>query len=282
MGKLRFVALSLAIAACGSDDRNGPADASIDAKVVSPDAKVWMDAPPGPDYDLTCFGMTPGTTVGEPIVLSGTAGSADQSGNISGLEGIEIQIFKAGASTATKTVTSTAGGAFTSGYLTGGVAIDHFRATLPNATPNTPSEYRTTYLYPPQPFRMTLDGIPVPIVNAAQFDQIAAIGNQDDDMYGAMLVTVTDCNIAQPQLIDGATLHVQKNGQEVGDPFDLAQIGAAGTFFVFNVPDGDVDVFATYDGKTFPTRTVTAYKKPAGPTGVGTITVTVVPPGPVY
>jgi hypothetical protein len=282
MGKLRFVALCLAIAACGSDDRNGPADASIDAKVLPPDAKVWMDAPPGPTYDLACYGMTPGTTVGDPIVLSGTAGSADQSGQISGLPGIEIEIYKDGSATAAKTVTSTAGGAFTSGDLTGGVAIDHLRATLPNAMANMPSEYRTTYLYPPQQFRATLDGIPVPIVNAEQFDQIGAIGNQDDAMYGAMLVTVTDCNIAQPQLIDGATLHVQKNGQEVGDPFELTPLGAPGTFFVFNVPDGDVDVWATYDGKTFPTRTVAAHKKPSGATGVGTITVTVVPPGPVY
>ena len=55
MGKLRFVALSLAIAACGSDKAT-PADAAIDSPRPI-DAKVWMDAPPGPTYDLACYGI---------------------------------------------------------------------------------------------------------------------------------------------------------------------------------------------------------------------------------
>lgn len=284
MGKLRFVALCLAVAACGSDDRNGPADASVDAKVLPPDAKVFMDAPPGPDYDFTCYGATPGTTVEDPLVLSGTAGSADMSGNIAGLEGIEIDFYKAGSATSLKQVTSTAGGAYTSGNLTGGDAVDYLRATLPKVENNVPkpSDYRITYVYPPQPFRATLAGIPVPLINSDQFDQIGAIGNQDDATNGAMLVTVTDCNIAMPQLISGATLHVQKGGQEVGDPFELTMLGAPGTFFVFNTPDGEVEVWAEYDGKTTPKRTVAAHKETTGPTARGSITVAVIPPGPVY
>jgi hypothetical protein len=278
MGKLRFVALSLAIAACGSDDRNGPADASIDAKVLPPDAKVWMDAPPGPTYDLACYGMTPGTTVGDPIVVNGVAGEADQSGSISGLMGITIDFFKVGAATSAKTVMSGANGAYTSGDITGGVAIDHIRGGL--------TGYRTTYVYLPQPIRETLAGtVPLPLVSPTTFNLVNMFaGPQMDDVNGALLVTVTDCNIGMPQLIDGATLHVQQNGQDVGEVFDVGQFiaQAAGTFFVLNVPDGETEVWATYDNKTFPTRTVGAFKQPTGTDTEGTISVVVVPPGPVY
>lgn len=279
MGKLRFVALCLALAACGNDDRNGPVDASIDAKVIPPpDAKVFMDAPP-PTYDFACYGMTPGTTVGDPIVVSGTAGEADQSGNVSGLQGITVDFYKVGANTSAKTVTSDATGAYTSGNLTGGVAVDHLRGSL--------ATYRTTYLYPPQPIRMTLPAdIPLPLVSSSNFDLLAGIVNasQEDTANGALLVTVTDCDIANPTLVDGATLHVQQNGQDVGDIKDVGALlgGGGGTFFVFNVPDGATQVWATYDGKTFPTRTVGAFKKPNGNGTEGTMTITVIPPGPVY
>ena len=278
MGKLRFVALSLAIAACGSDDRNGPADASIDAKVITPDAKVFMDAPP-PTYDLACYGATPGTTVGDPIVVSGTAGAVTQNGTVNGMQGITVDFFKVNANTSAKTVTSGAAGAYTSGDLTGAVAIDHLRGSL--------ASYRTTYLYPPQPIRMTLPAdIPLPLVSQSNFELILGFAgaDQDDTMYGALLVTVTDCNIADPQLIDGAELHVQQNGQDVGDIKDVGSLlgGGGGTFFVLNVPDGDVEVWATYDGKTFPKRTVASHKQTNGQTPVGSLTVTVVPPGPVY
>lgn len=275
MGKFRFVAFSLALAACGSDKAT-PVDAAIDSPRPI-DAKVWFDAPPV-NYDLDCYGMTPGTTVGDPIVVTGTAGSAATDGTISGLAGITIDFYKVGSNTSAKTVTSTTGGAYTSGDLTGAVAIDHLRGQL--------TGYRTSYLYPPQPIRTTLNGgIPLPLISESQFNQIGALGDQDDTMYGAMLVTVTDCNIGMPQLIADAVLHVQEDGQDVGTAFPLGQFipEAAGTFFVFNVPDNvDIEVWATYDGKTFPKRTVRAFKQSNGATPVGTITATAIPPGPVY
>jgi hypothetical protein len=276
MRKLRFVALCLAVTACGSDKAT-PVDAAIDAP-KTPDAKVWMDAPPGPTYDLACYGMTPGTTVGDPIVISGTAGAADQNGNLNGLAGVSVDFYKVGMTASAKTVTSTAGGAYTSGDLTGAVAIDHMRAMI--------TGYRTTYLYPPQPVRSTLPGdIPLPLVSPQLWgviDQVA--GPQNDTANGALLVTVTDCDIANGTLIDGATLHVQQSGADVGNIFDVGQFApqAAGTFFVTNVPDGATQVWATYDGKTFPTRTVGAFKKPSGASAEGTITATAIPPGPVY
>jgi hypothetical protein len=277
MGKLRFVALSLAIAACGSDDRNGPADASIDAKVVMPDAKVFMDAPP-PTYDLNCYGMTAGTTVGDPIVVMGTAGEINpQTQTISGKVGVTVDLFKVGSTTSAKTVTSGAMGAYTSGDITGGVAIDHLRGAF--------TDYRTTYLYPPQPIRMTLTGnVPVPLVSNGAFETIEMYAGKQDETKGALLVTVTDCNIADPQLIDGATLHVQQDDADVGDVFDIGQFlpQAAGTYFVMNVPAGDIEVWAEFDGKTFPKRTVGSFAKPDTANAEGTITVTAIPPGPVY
>lgn len=276
MGKLRFVALSLAMAACGSDHAAVP-DASIDAP-KTPDAKVWNDAPPGPTYDLACYGMTPGTTVGDPIVVSGTAGQLNpQTQSISGLEGVAVDIFKVGVPTAAKSVTSGTMGAYTSGDITGGVAIDHLRGAL--------ATYRTTYLYPPQPIRMTVPGdVPLPLISNAAFDTIQMYAGTQNETKGAFLITVTDCAIANPQLIDGATLHVQQNNADVGDVFDVGQFlpQAAGVYFVMNVPVGDTQVWADYNGKTFPKRTVGSFAKPNGANAEGTITVTAIPPGPVY
>lgn len=277
MGKLRFVALCLAVTACGSD-KAMPVDAAIDSPRPI-DAKVFMDAPPVM-YDLSCYGMTAGTTVGDPIVVSGTAGAASQTGGVSGLEGITVDFYKVGATTSAATVTSGANGAYTSGNLTGGVAIDHLRGSL--------ATYRTSYLYPPQTIRMTLPGsVPLPLIsndNFALLQGLPGAETQDDVAKGALLVTVTDCNIASPKLIAEAELHVQQNGADVGTAFDLGSLfaQAAGTYFVFNVPDGVTQVWATYDGKTFPTRTLRAFKKPNGTNAEGTISITVVTPGPVY
>lgn len=273
MGKLRFVALCLAFTACGSDKAT-PVDAAIDSPRPI-DAKVFMDAPPVM-YNFACYGMTPGTTVGDPIVVSGSAGAVSTSAGIDPLPDVAIDFYKVGSTTSAASTTSNAQGEYTSGNLTGGVAVDYIRGAL--------AAHRTTYLFPPQPIRMTLPGdVPVPLVSNQLFGMVSLLTTQDENK-GALLVTVTDCSISMPKLIDGATLHVQQNNLDVGEPFDVGQFlpEAAGTFFVFNVPEGVTQVWATYDGKTFPTRTVRAFKKPAGANAEGTISVTVMPPGPVY
>jgi hypothetical protein len=105
---------------------------------------------------------------------------------------------------------------------------------------------------------------------------------QDDTANGALTVAVTDCSLTNPMPIDGATLKVQQGGQDVGTVFDLGALAAqaAGTFFVFNVPDGPTQLIVSFDNMTFPTRTVVAHKKPMGMNTEGTLTATIVRPGP--
>ena len=82
MGNLRacFVIASLALAAaCGSD--HATPDASI--KIIDaapPDMKIWQDAPPGPDYDLTCYGGTAPTTATDPITVAGSTQALSMGG----------------------------------------------------------------------------------------------------------------------------------------------------------------------------------------------------------
>jgi hypothetical protein len=278
MGNLRFAAAILFVAACGNDHAQNTVDAAVDSKMI--DAKVWMDAPP-PTYDFSCYMMTPGTTVDATITVTGTVGEVSQSG-FSGLGAKPVTAFKVGSNTpAASAVSATTGtvGEFSLGPITTmGDAIEYIRAQ------DTGTTYRTTYLYPPNPIRASFDGLPVPMIEQSLIGTLELLGTQQNDTdNGLLFVAVNDCNIAMPTGIDGASITVKQNNQDVGDVIDLGSLlpEAAGTFIVMNVPDGDTVVGASYNGMTFPTHTVVAHKKPQGPSAMGTITATAVPPGPI-
>jgi hypothetical protein len=277
MGNLRFAAAILFVAACGNDHAQ-TVDAMPDTKMV--DAKVWMDAPP-PTYDFSCYQKTPGTAVDAMITVTGTAGEISQ-GGFSGVGEVSVSAYLVNSNTAADTDTSTSTGDFTLGPITtGGDAVDYLRGLDAKTSPT----YRTTYLYPPNPIRATFDGIPVPMIEQALVNQLGMfLGAQDDTNNGMLFVAVNDCSTTMPAGIDGASITVQQNNQDVGDaPFDLGTLApqAAGTFIVLNVPDGATEVSASYDGMTFPTHTVMVHKKPNGGGSMGTITATAVPPGPI-
>jgi hypothetical protein len=123
------------------------------------------------------------------------------------------------------------------------------------------------------------------MISASTFETIsmAADVTQDDVNNGALVIVVMDCDLANPTPIDGATLTVQQGGEDVGDVLPLGSFASqfAGTFFVFNVPDGPTQISASYNNMTFPTHTVVAHKQPATEGAEGTITATNILPGPV-
>jgi hypothetical protein len=173
-------------------------------------------------------------------------------------------------------------GAFTLGPITtGGDAIDYVKALDLAAMPT----YRTTYLYPQFPLGASFDGLPAVLISESTIGLLAQIGapDQDDSANGVLAVIVNDCSTTMPKGIDGATLTVKQNGADVGYIVDLGQLASqfAGTFFIVNVPDGPTEVTASYDGKTFPSRTVVAHKKPMGNGAIGTVTFTIASPGPI-
>jgi hypothetical protein len=285
MGNLRacFAVATLALAACGSDSAKTDAGiVLIDSPMV--DAKVFNDAPPK-NYDLSCLNQPQPTTASDPITIAGATVELSQGGG-SGLANVDIQVFEEGTQTALATTTSGANGVFATGEIeTSGTPIEgYLRAELPGANAQTASTHRTTYMYPPSPLSTSLTDAPVLMFATSTFNQIAtALGGQNDTLNGAMFFVVTDCSDLQSQtLIGEADVSVQQDGKDEGTILGLSIIDPqlAGTYVVVNVPDGLTDIKVTYDGMSFPTRTVRAFKKPAGDNAVGTLTVTVVRPGP--
>jgi hypothetical protein len=276
MGNLRLAAALLFVAACGDDAASSHPDAAMPDSPKMIDAKVFMDAPP-PTYDFSCYNATPGTTVAATITITGTIGELSQQG-LTGLTGLPVNGYKVNMTASAANATSGAMGAFTLGPITtNNVAIEYLKGQ------DTGTTYRTTYLYPPNPIRESFDGLPIPMIDQSLVDQLGILGAQDDSQNGLIFIAVNDCNTTMPQAIDGASIKVQQNNQDVGDVFDLGQFApeAAGTFIVMNVPDGATQVSASYNGMNFPTHTVAAHKKPSGTNAMGTVTATAIPPGPI-
>jgi len=280
MGKLSLSLFALGVAACGSDNK-GTADAGktfMDAPPkVFMDAppKVYMDAPPV-NYDFTCFGVTPPTTAPANLTFGGTTETINvQTMMQEGVPAATVTSFKVGNATAIDTVMSDANGAFTTGQLaTGGVPLDGYVRASKDG-------YRTTYIYPPNPLAANASNVPVLMLTEATFGlllQFVLMTTQDDTTNGFLLVQITDC-AATPNGIAGATLTVKQGGNAVGTVTDFSQYNA-GTFAVTNVPEGDTTIQATYNSMTFPARVVGAFKKPSGNGATGTITATILRPGP--
>jgi hypothetical protein len=280
MGKLSLSLFALGVAACGSND-NGTADAGKTFMDAPP--KVFMDAPPKVfldtppvNYDFTCFGVTPPTTAPANLTFAGTTETINiQTMMQEGVPTSTVDSFTAGNTTSLDSVVSDANGAFTTGQLaTGGTPLDgYIRATKDG--------YRTTYIYPPNPLAANATDVPVLMLTEATFGlllQFVLMTTQDDTNNGFLLVQVTDC-ATPPVGIAGATLTVKQGGNAAGTITDFSQYNA-GTFAVTNVPDGDTTVEASFNNMTFPAHVVGAHKKPSGSNATGTITATIVRPGP--
>jgi hypothetical protein len=278
MGNLRacFAVALLALAACGSDSAKVDAGIKlIDAAM--PDSKVWNDAPPGPDYDFTCFNGTPPTTAPANINVTGSTQSFSMSGS-DPVDAAVVDVFKnSDTTTSLANDTSDATGAFElMNIATGGTPIEgYIRASK--------AAFRTTYMYPPSAVNADLTGVPVIMFANAFFDAVAAqLGGQDDATSGVMLFAVTDCDNTMQTLIGDASVTVEQGGTMVGTMIGLGLVDPSldGTYLVTNVPDGETQIKATYDGMAFPVRTVRVYKKPMGQNAEGTLTFTAVRPGP--
>jgi hypothetical protein len=265
------VTLVTALAACGSSNNHSSADAPKTA-----DAKMFMDAPPFMDAPaaqaFTCYGKSQPTTAANPITVAGMTQELTTSGPMN-VPMVTVAAYKVGTTAALSTVTSDSTGAFTTGNLnTGGAPLDGYIKASKGTT------YRTTYLFTPNPLVANLMSTPVLMVSPGTFDTVAVVtGNtQDDQANGALIVTVADCQLHP---LTGATLSVKQGGNEVGTQYDLSQLSptAAGFFLVFNVPDGQTQISATYQGMSFPAHTVVAHKASGG---LGTLTLSAVQPGP--
>jgi hypothetical protein len=134
-------------------------------------------------------------------------------------------------------------------------------------------------VFPPTPLQSNVANVPVILVPNQLLALIGMItGPQDDANNGLLFVAVTDC-AGTP--VPGAALSVKQGANEVGTQFDLSAVApqAAGLYLVVNVPAGDTDVGATFNGQAFRSHTVKSFKNGNGVVA-GATTTTTVRPGP--
>lgn len=273
----------LALAGCGSDS-SSKADASIKLIDAPPDSKVWMDAPPGPDYDFTCMSNSAPTTAAANITLSGSVQEVgfDFTQNppltLTSLENASTEACKAGVSPCTGQdkygmASTDAAGAFSIGPIaTSSMPLDTYIAMTSNGA-------RSVFVYPPQPF--VADQTNIPVISYADsmlglLAQVPGGCTQDDATKGLLTLAVTDC--ASTPIGDSAnlTISVKQNNAEVQgitvvDLGGLSQM-AAGTYVVCNVPeDATTTVGATYKTMALRAHDVKVVK--------GTTTATILRPG---
>lgn len=271
----------LALAACGSDH------AAPDAAIIPdgpPDAKVFMDAP-FPNYDLTCLGQTPPADAPPAITIAGTTQALSEAGGT--IAEVTLDVFRNGGATSLGSATSDSTGAFATGNIdTEGTAIDGYVRAVGALDDDDAPVHRTTYLYPPTPVAASLTGVPVPLMSIAQFNGIVGQipGGQNDADNGVLFFAVTDCKAVSGDLFDQtlvgeADVQVLQNGAAVGFKLGLSIVdpSLAGVYIVTNVPDGETEIVTKLGTMSFPMRRVVAHKEDAG---VGSITVTIVRPGP--
>lgn len=258
----------------------GGSEATPDARIVIADAPLDSSPdsalPDAPSYDFSCAGTTAPTSAPAMISINGMTQQLGMSGP-QPLADVTVDLFAVGTPTALSHVTSDANGAFSASVPSGGAPLNaYLRGSAPM--------YRTTLTFPDAPFTAAQVSVPVLMVSQQIFDllttQVADV-DQDDANNGAMFITIVDC-AGTP--IDGANLSVAKSGAQVGEQFDLGKLApqAAGSFFVFNVPDGEVEISAELGTHTLRSHRVTSRKGEAAPGGgaaTGTITTTVVRPG---
>lgn len=260
MGKLRFVALSLAMAACGSDHA-APVDAAIDAKVWM-DAKVFMDAPPGPTFDFSCMGNAAPTMADANITLTGTVQELDIQGTTPSIHAVADASLKAcvagAADCATTnqkgaTATSDAQGSFSIGPIATGMA------PLDVYVEMTKTGVRSVFDYPASAFTTAPQTIPVLTLTADAISTLGFLGCNQNAGKGMVALAITDCADMPITDMDENDIVIKQNGTAVTG-LGVVNLGslnqqAAGTFLICDVPPGAM----TNIGGTYKTKALRAH-----------------------
>lgn len=271
MKQLSSLILLAPLVACASS----PVDATPDAGVDQGSGDVDTDGtqPIGPD--LACVVNPQPTTAPEPMILSGKVAALGLTG-ASPVADAEVALFRAGQPIVLARTHSAINGTFSTGtFSSGGQPVHAYLKS-------TKADYRTTFFYPPYPFATNATNVPMPMISDALFTTVKGLlgATQNDNQNGALLIAVADCN-GQP--VAGATLHVLHGNSPTGQVYDLGTLvpSEAGTYLVFNVPNGKVRVSATYNGASFPEHDVMVRAKdPDCEPARGTVTATTIVPGP--
>lgn len=280
MRTLRACALvsSIALAACGSDSSTTP-DAPV---IIIPDAAI--DAAPDAfelTFDFSCAGNAAPTTAPANITISGTTLEV-------ALSGVQPTIQAAHATTVTActgdcmdanaldTQTTAATGCPTTGCTFTTAALATGEVPLDGYLRAAKTGNRTSYVYPPAPLAADFTGVPALMFTNTAFAGITAFASvTQDPMKGNMVLALVDC--ANMPISDTAnvTLALKQGGQPLQGTtqLDVSSLAPqlAGTYAIFNVPAGDIEVGATWKGMPLRAHTVGSF--------AGATTLTVLRPG---
>lgn len=277
MGNLRacfVVAISALAAACGDDGGAMKiADASIDTP--SPDAKIFMDAPP-PMFDFTCTANTTApTNAAAMITIGGTVQAVGFSGgslSIDPVDGASVKLCESGAANCTGgntdgSATTNAQGEWSIGpFATAGAAQDDFV--------DMSGSVRQTFVYPASPF--VADQANVPVLTFGTGADLILGGLGCSSSASIIGLAVTDCAGAPVTDSANVVITVKQGGTTVPN-LTVVALGdnvpeAAGTFLICGVPaNAATEVSAKYMSTNFIAHTVK--------TVAGTTTATIVIPG---
>jgi hypothetical protein len=274
-----FVAFSALAAACGGEDPPQLVDAPTVKEDAAPKEDAPVDAPQ--QLDLTCASNPAPTTANAQVTLSGAASSVDfnivqMAPQFTPLPEADVDACQGDctggnlldSSESAAAPCPNTGCAFTTAALaTGGEPLDGY-LTISKAGAGV----RTTNIFPAEPIRADLANIPGLVFTNNAFNLLnqLASANQNDQENGVLTVVVTDCALTP---VSGATLTVTQNGNAIpgATVFDAGAFvdQLAGTFFVFNVPAGEVTVGATVQGTTFHSHAIQSF---AGQTSATQVT----------
>jgi hypothetical protein len=229
----RTLALALFVTACvtgcggsGSNNNGGG----------TPDAQVFLDAPP----------VVPTT-----LTITGTAKENTQSGSVP-FAGVSVSLFKTtDDTTALATATSAADGTYTLTVQTDGHVIDGFLR-------GSKTGYIDNDSFPAGPFQGNTTGADVNLISTSNFSFLKLLGGGHDGK-GLIIVEILDASSAP---VAGATVSSNpaaggyKYSDSNGTPTATMSTAADGAAFVFDLPPGTVQVSASKTGATFKSHSI--------------------------
>jgi hypothetical protein len=281
MNQLSSLILVATLAACSPDPSGTDLDAGAGGIVggnldaLGPAVDLDASGPAGPGPNLSCLSQPPPPpgAAPNPMLLAGQLVEYTTVG-VTPVAAADIALVRVAQSSVVARARTATNGAFATGaFSTNGQPMHAYvQATKQN--------YRTAYFYPPGPFTANSTTLVVPTTSNAQFATIKTLlgATQDDAHNGALVVTVLDCD-GQPLI--GATVTVRRGQSVVGHAYDLSAAvpGVPGVTLVFDVPDGIVQVSATYQNEQLPEHELRIRARdPECATAKGTLTSTIVTP----
>lgn len=256
----KLAVLAFALAACGGGGEEVPAPVdTTPADTQPPDTQP--PPPDAPTYDFSCMGNTApakGTAI-DPLAISGTASDVNViSQNLEPVEGVTVKAFTTD-DTELDTATSDANGAFA-------LSVDTSTDPIDGYVEGTKIGHRTLRVYPPTPLTAAFADVPLLMIAEGTFSLLTTmvLGEAQDADKGVVALVVTDCANTP---IAGAVPTVTQNGTAVGSMYDGSLLQDGLTLFL-NVPAGDTDVSATFDGMTLRAHQV---ESTAGATAATTV-----------